>query len=72
MSRTKAARELDIGEVMGEMHEKGIELKDAGRDAILEEAPENYKDTDAVVAACATAGVSKPVAKLLPLAVIKG
>jgi len=34
--------------------------------------PEAYKDVDEVVAACAEAGISKPVARLRPIGVMKG
>jgi tRNA-splicing ligase RtcB len=38
----------------------------------VEEAPSAYKDVDEVVAATHGAGLAKKVAKLRPLAVIKG
>jgi tRNA-splicing ligase RtcB len=72
VSRTRAGREIDGARVMRDMNSLGIDLLAASSSTIIEEAPENYKDIDAVVAACAAAGISKPVAKLLPIAVIKG
>ncbi len=39
---------------------------------VMEEAPESYKDVDAVIDTCHTAGISKKCVKLRPVAVIKG
>jgi tRNA-splicing ligase RtcB len=72
VSRTRAGREVDPDAVMAELEKRGIEIKAAAEETIVEEAPENYKDVHAVVAACAAAAISKPVAKLAPIAVIKG
>jgi tRNA-splicing ligase RtcB len=55
-----------------ELNEKGIELKAANWKTVMEEAPESYKDIDAVVEACEVVGVSRKVAKMVPLGVIKG
>jgi len=43
-----------------------------GRGTIAEEMPEAYKDIDQVVNIVDKAGLSKKVAKLRPIAVIKG
>ncbi|KAK8834992.1 hypothetical protein M9Y10_016636 [Tritrichomonas musculus] len=72
MSRSKAMRELQIGHVREELNQKGIELKAADKNTIIEEAPESYKDIDQVIEACQKVGVSKKVAKLVPIGVIKG
>ena len=72
MSRSKALRELNVRQVRQELSTKGIELKAANKDTIIEEAPESYKDIDQVIDACQTVGVSKKVAKLIPIGVIKG
>ncbi|MBU0610324.1 MAG: RtcB family protein, partial [Armatimonadetes bacterium] len=42
------------------------------RDTLAEEAPDAYKDVDRVVAVCEQAGLSRKVARLRPLAVVKG
>ena len=39
---------------------------------LAEEAPEAYKDVDNVVDVVQGAGIAKKVARLIPLAVIKG
>jgi tRNA-splicing ligase RtcB len=43
-----------------------------GKRTIAEEAPDAYKDVDRVVDVVDGAGISKKVAKLRPLCVIKG
>jgi tRNA-splicing ligase RtcB len=43
-----------------------------GKKTIAEEAPEAYKDIDRVVDVVHKAGISRKVAKLRPLCVIKG
>jgi len=40
--------------------------------SLPEETPEAYKDVDEVVRTCAGAGLSRPVARLKPLGVLKG
>jgi tRNA-splicing ligase RtcB len=51
---------------------RGVIVRATGRDSVKEEMPEAYKDVEAVVAVCHNAGISKIVAKLRPLGVIKG
>ena len=42
------------------------------RDGILEELPDAYKDVDEVIEVVHRAGLAKKVARLRPMAVIKG
>ena len=72
MSRTKANREISVRDVKARLQNKGIELRAADSHTVVEEAPETYKNIDEVIDACDTVGVSKKVAKLLPIGVIKG
>jgi tRNA-splicing ligase RtcB (3'-phosphate/5'-hydroxy nucleic acid ligase) len=51
---------------------KGIRLITADRGRIKEEAPDAYKDIDEVVRIVRLCGWAKPVARMLPLAVLKG
>ena len=51
---------------------EGIHLICANRGSIYEEAPQAYKDIDTVIEIVAGAGLAKPVARLKPLAVMKG
>jgi tRNA-splicing ligase RtcB len=72
MSRTAAkasARGRRIGE---ELARKGITLEAEGMDTVLEEIPEAYKDVSDVVDVVQGAGLSKKVARLVPIGVIKG
>jgi tRNA-splicing ligase RtcB len=51
---------------------KGIKLIAADRGKIKEEAPDAYKDIDEVVGIVSRCGWARPVARMLPLAVLKG
>src|SRR3989338_6478563 len=55
-----------------ELEEKGIYCRAAGRETLREEFPEAYKDVTEVVNVVHNAGISKKVARLKPLGVIKG
>ena len=72
MSRTaavKAARGRKIGE---ELRQRGVLARARGHDALAEEMPEAYKDVEDVVDVVHRFGISTRVARLKPLAVIKG
>ncbi len=71
-SRAKAKRTVKYDKLMSYMHERGIVLRAVSRKTVLEEAPEAYKDVADVVDTVVKAGLSKKVAKLRPLAVVKG
>ena len=72
MSRKKAKRTVDIGELRREFDRKGIILRVASRGELGEEAPIAYKDIDNVVDVVHNAGLAKKVARLRPLGVVKG
>ncbi len=72
MSRTKANRELSVEHVKKELEERGVFIEAGSSKGITEEAPEAYKDVDEVVRVSHSLGIGKLVAKLKPLAVIKG
>ena len=65
----KVARGQDL---FGGMAAKGIELRAAGRATVAEEISEAYKDVADVVNVVQQAGLGRIVARLRPLAVIKG
>ena len=72
LSRTaavKAARGRRIGD---ELRQRGVLARATGRDALAEEMPEAYKDVQDVVDVVHRFGISTRVARLKPLAVIKG
>jgi len=72
MSRHEAMRRVSGQEVVNELESKGIIVKCWSLGGIAEEAPMAYKDVEQVVDVVHNAGLSKKVAKLIPLAVIKG
>jgi len=72
MSRSAAIRSLSGQDVVNELKSKGILVKCWSFRGIAEEAPMAYKNIDSVVEVVHNAGLSRKVAKLLPLAVIKG
>jgi len=72
MSRHEAVRRISGQEVIKSLESKGIIVKCWSLRGIAEEAPMAYKDVDEVVDVVHQAGLSKKVAKLVPLAVIKG
>jgi tRNA-splicing ligase RtcB len=72
MSRHEAMRRISGEEVVKSLEAKGIICKCWSLRGIAEEAPMAYKDIDEVVEVVHQAGLSKKVAKLVPLAVIKG
>jgi len=72
MSRSAALREVRGNEIKRELAERGITVVAPNPKAIAEEAPEVYKDIDAVVDVVDRLGISKKVARLVPLAVAKG
>jgi len=72
MSRHAAMRAVSGQEVVRKLESKGIIVKCQSSRGIAEEAPIAYKDIDEVVEVVHNAGLAKKVAKLIPLAVIKG
>jgi tRNA-splicing ligase RtcB len=72
MSRHEALRDIRGGQVKKELLERGIIVKAPKDSAIAEEAPEVYKDIDSVVDVVDMLGISKKVARLVPIAVAKG
>jgi tRNA-splicing ligase RtcB len=72
MSRHQAIRRAKGRAIWREMEDSGIIVRSAGRETLAEEMPEAYKDVSGVVEVVHNAGLSKKVAKLRPLGVIKG
>ena len=72
MSRRAALRTISGQEVVKNLAGKGIIIKSHSMRGIAEEAPLAYKDIDKIVRVIDQAGLSKKVARLVPLAVIKG
>lgn len=72
MSRHAAMSAFDSSRVLREMKDSGIILRAKDSSAITSEAHGSYKDIDSVVRAVIGAGIAKPVAKLVPVGVLKG
>ena len=72
MSRTAAKKRKRGEQVIQELKQQGILIRAAGIKTVAEEMPEAYKDVDRVVEVCHQAGLSHKVARLCPLAVVKG
>ena len=69
----KAARETIDGEqLIADLQAKGIEVRARTPRVIAEEAPDAYKNVDEVIQLSNDAGLAKPIARMMPLAVIKG
>jgi tRNA-splicing ligase RtcB len=72
MSRSKAKKTISGPELKERLERQGIVVM-AGKIGLLaEEAPEAYKDVTRVVDVCEGAGLSKKVAMLKPMGVLKG
>ena len=72
MSRTAAVKAARGRQIARELEFKGILARATGRNALEEEMSEAYKDVQEVVEVVEKFGISKKVAKLRPIAVIKG
>ncbi|MCU0859340.1 MAG: RtcB family protein [Thermoplasmata archaeon] len=72
MSRSSATRKYSANEVVSLLHGRGIYIRAASKDGIVEEAPGAYKDVDQVVGVAHGAGISRMVARLKPIGVMKG
>ena len=71
-SRSKALKEIKGEKVKSELHKRGIEVKAGSAKSLAEESPEVYKDIDEVIQIVDELGISKKVARLKPLCVVKG
>jgi tRNA-splicing ligase RtcB len=72
MSRSKAKKEVRGDALRKELEDGGIKVKAGSLSGLAEEAPQAYKDVDMVVETVSSAGIAKKVARLRPVAVIKG
>jgi tRNA-splicing ligase RtcB (3'-phosphate/5'-hydroxy nucleic acid ligase) len=72
MSRGEAIRSSKGRSITKEMGSRGVCVKAASKGTLAEEMPEAYKDVSKVVQVVHDAGISKLVAKIVPLGCIKG
>ncbi|WP_431045983.1 RtcB family protein [Streptomyces sp. P1-3] len=71
-SRHKALRMVRGQQLRDELESRGIAVRPSSWRGLAEEAPDAYKDVDAVAAATEGAGLARVVARLVPLGVVKG
>jgi tRNA-splicing ligase RtcB len=72
MSRTQAKKTLDGKEIAANLLKAGIIVRAHSDNTIADEAPGVYKSSDEVVNVVHDVGISRLVARLTPLGVIKG
>lgn len=72
LSRHAALKATRGRSIAKELESQGILVMSKGRDTLYEEAPEAYKNIDDVVRVVDRAGLSRKVAKMRPLGVVKG
>jgi tRNA-splicing ligase RtcB (3'-phosphate/5'-hydroxy nucleic acid ligase) len=72
MSRTQARKQWRGKDLQKDMEERGIYVRTASWSGLAEEAGGAYKNIDDVVEAAQLAGISKTVARFVPLGNVKG
>jgi len=72
MSRKQAKREVQGSELRRQLERNGIHVRAGSLPGLAEEAPRAYKDVDRVIEVVVGAGIAARVARLQPVAVIKG
>ncbi len=72
LSRHAAVRTFRYEEVTKALAGRGILVRSASREGVTEEAPGAYKDVEEVVRVAEGAGLTRRVARLVPLGVVKG
>ncbi len=72
MSRTKAKKTVRGHDLRLQLEEKGIHIRAGSLKGLAEEAPIAYKDVDRVIEVVHGAGIAKKVARIVPVAVVKG
>ncbi len=72
LSRHAAVRTFRYEDVTRTLSSRGIVVRSATREGVTEEAPGAYKDVEEVVRVAEGAGLTRRVARLVPLGVVKG
>ncbi|MDD5567663.1 MAG: RtcB family protein, partial [Candidatus Omnitrophica bacterium] len=71
-SRTASSRSENADTLLKDLESQGIIVKASGRQTIVEEAPQAYKNVNDVVDVVHNAGLAKRVCRMKPLGVVKG
>jgi tRNA-splicing ligase RtcB len=72
LSRSAAKKKIHGGTLRKELEARGIRVRAGSLPGLAEEAPDAYKDIEAVIEVVQGAGLARKVARLRPLAVMKG
>ena len=72
MSRRKAMKMMRGENVRSELKKKGILVRSRSMRGVAEEAPYAYKDVNEVVDSIVGTGFVRKIARVVPIAVIKG
>jgi tRNA-splicing ligase RtcB len=72
MSRAAAKKQIQGAALRQVLEGRGIRVRAGSMAGLAEEAPEAYKDIDAVIEVVHGAGLARKVARMRPLAVMKG
>ncbi len=72
MSRSKAKKSIKGDKLQAGLERDGINIRAGSMRGLAEEAPAAYKDVDEVVKVVSGSGIARKVARLIPVAVIKG
>ena len=72
LSRHEAKRQVRGDALKSQLEDRGILVRAGSMGGLAEEAPEAYKDVDEVIDTVAGSGIAIKVARLRPLAVVKG
>ena len=72
MSRSRAKKEVRGNELRRELEAQGIHVRAGSLFGLAEEAPRAYKDVDRVIEIVHGAGIARKVARIVPVAVVKG
>ncbi len=72
MSRSKAIKSFQGSKLKGELESRGIFVKASHPKMLAEEAPKAYKDVDDVIESVELSGISRAVARMKPVGVVKG
>jgi len=72
ISRMKAKEKFSAEKIIEELNKNNILIETASKKGLVEEAPEVYKDIEEVIKVSENSKLTKKIARLIPIAVIKG
>lgn len=72
MSRSQAKKTIWGADLRQALEAQGIHVRAGSMSGLAEEAPTAYKDVDRVIEVVHGAGIARKVARIVPLAVVKG